>query len=313
MTVIRTLTVNDNEIRLDKYIKRFFPNLTQSVIEKSLRRGLIKVNDQMVKSNYRVSHGENIIIKYIDNVHFHSEYKTPELKPNTKLIKLLQENILYEDDYIVAINKPAGIIVQGGKNSVSDVLDYIKSEETLKMVHRIDRDTSGIIIFARNAAVAKYLMGEFKTRTINKTYLSLTVGIPDENNGIINCPLVKRYVAGQEKVIVDINSSLNAVTHFSILEKLNHNVAFLKLTPITGRTHQLRVHLAHINCPILGDGKYGGRKAFINGIVNKMHLHAHSLSLKLPNNRKIVLTAPISQHIKQSIEIFSSVHVAKNL
>lgn len=113
---------------------------------------------------------------------------------------------------------------------------------------------------------------------------------------------MKKYVSDQEKVVVDENSPQNATTHFSIIAKSKHNVAYLKLQPITGRTHQLRAHLAHINCPILGDGKYGGKKAFIDGIANKIHLHSHSLSLKLPNNKEITIAAPITKHIEKSIE-----------
>jgi 23S rRNA pseudouridine955/2504/2580 synthase len=308
---IKTLTVNYGNVRLDKYIRKIFPDLKQSIIEKYLRKGLITVNNQKVKSSYRVSCRDTIVVKYIDNIN--SEYKKPELKPNTKLIKILRENILYEDEYIVAINKPAGVVVQGGKNSISDVLNYVRSGEMLRIVHRIDRDTSGVVIFARNAMVAKYLMEEFKTRKVDKTYLALVVGIPDKDSGIIDYPLVKKYIAGQEKVVVDINSLHNAVTYFYVLDKLRDGVAYLKLKPITGRTHQLRVHLAHINCPILGDGKYGGRRAFISGTINKMHLHAHSLSLRLVDDREITITAPISKHIEQSIEMLSPSHVIQSL
>jgi 23S rRNA pseudouridine955/2504/2580 synthase len=110
--------------------------------------------------------------------------------------------------------------------------------------------------------------------------------------------LAKKYISGQEKVVIDENSPQNATTRFSIMATLEHNVAYLKLQPITGRTHQLRAHLAHINCPILGDSKYGGRKAFIDGIANKIHLHSYSLSLKLPNGKKITITALPPEHIK---------------
>lgn len=176
-------------------------------------------------------------------------------KPNAKLVGLLKENILYEDEYILAINKPSGVTVQGGKINISDLLDQIREKEIFKIVHRLDRDTSGLIIFARNAGVAKYLMEEFKGRKIKKTYLALTSIIPSKNKGIINHPLVKKYITGQEKVVVDENSSKNATKNFSILAKLKHNVAYLKLQSITGRTHHLRANLSHINCPILGDGK----------------------------------------------------------
>lgn len=301
MENIKTISVKDDNVRLDRYIRRIFPDLKQSVIEKSLRKGLIKVDDCKAKSSDRVNSGQTITLKHLNYI----ENANSDRKYNEKLVNLLRENILYEDEYILAINKPAGVIVQGGvkvKISMSDLLDQIREGETFKIVHRLDRDTSGVIIFARNANVARYLMEEFKGRRVKKTYLALTSGIPSKDSGTIDYPLVKKYVSGQEKVVVDENSPQNATTHFSIIAKSKHNVAYLKLQPITGRTHQLRAHLAHINCPILGDGKYGGKKAFIDGIANKTHLHSHSLSLKLPNNKEITITAPITKHIEKSIE-----------
>lgn len=298
---IKTILIEDDNVRLDRYIRRIFPDLKQSVIEKSLRKGLIKVDDCKAKSSDRVNSGQTITLKHLNYI----ENANSDRKYNEKLVNLLRENILYEDEYILAINKPAGVIVQGGvkvKISMSDLLDQIREGETFKIVHRLDRDTSGVIIFARNANVARYLMEEFKGRRVKKTYLALTSGIPSKDSGTIDYPLVKKYVSGQEKVVVDENSPQNATTHFSIIAKSKHNVAYLKLQPITGRTHQLRAHLAHINCPILGDGKYGGKKAFIDGIANKIHLHSHSLSLKLPNNKEITITTPITKHIEKSIE-----------
>ncbi len=301
---IKTILVEDNNVRLDRYIRRIFPNLKQSAIEKSLRKGLIKVDNCTAKSSDRVNSGQTITIRYLDYI----ENTNSDRKYNEKLVNLLRDNILYEDEYILAINKSAGIIVQGGikvKISISDLLDQIREGEVFKIVHRLDRDTSGVIIFARNASVARYLMKEFKGRRIKKTYLALTSGIPSKDNGIIDYPLVKKYISGQEKVVIDEDSPQNATTHFSIISRLKHNVAYLKLQPITGRTHQLRAHLAHINCPILGDGKYGGKKAFIDGVVNQIHLHSHSLSLKLPSNKEITITAPIPRHIEKSIEVLS--------
>ncbi|WFW29834.1 MAG: RluA family pseudouridine synthase [Wolbachia endosymbiont of Menacanthus eurysternus] len=302
MKDIKNIPIKNDNVRLDRYIRKIFPNLRQSIIEKSLRKKLIKVDGHKAKSNNRVSSQQTITIKhpnYIINNNL--EYKHKE-----KLLNLLRNNILYEDEYILAINKPAGIIVQGGtktKTSINDLLDQIKDGETFKIVHRLDKDTSGAIIFARNTNVAKYLMQEFKAHRIKKIYLALTSGIPKKNKGIIERPLIKKYISGQEKVIVDVNSSKNATTHFSIIAKLKHDVAYLKLQPITGRTHQLRAHLAYIKCPILGDGKYGGKKAFINGIINKIHLHSHSLSLKLPNGKINTILAILPEHFKNSLKM----------
>ncbi|WCR53790.1 MAG: Ribosomal large subunit pseudouridine synthase C [Wolbachia endosymbiont of Ctenocephalides orientis wCori] len=298
---IKTILVEGDDVRLDRYIRKIFPDLKQSAIEKSLRKGLIKVDNCKAKSNERVNSGQTITLKYLDYI----EDVNSEHKYNEKLVEELRSNILYEDEYILAINKPAGVIVQGGvkvKNSISDLLDQIREGEIFKIVHRLDRDTSGVIIFARNAEVARYLMEEFKARRVKKFYLALTAGIPTKSRGKIDHPLVKKYISGQEKVVIDENSSQNATTYFSIIARLAHNVAYLKLQPITGRTHQLRAHLAYVNCPILGDGKYGGKKAFFDGVANKIHLHSYSLSLQLPNNKNITIDAPLPKHIKQSIE-----------
>ncbi|MDN5248340.1 MAG: RluA family pseudouridine synthase [Wolbachia endosymbiont of Tyrophagus putrescentiae] len=307
----RVITVDDNDVRVDRYIRRLFPSLQQSLIEKYLRKGLIKVDTHKVKSNYKVSSGQTITIRCLDNIKNVDFHVKPNNKPNAKLLNILKENILYKDEYILAINKPAGMVVQGGKVNISDLLDQIEEGETFKIVHRLDRDTSGVIIFARNAVVAKYLMEEFKQRRIKKTYLALTAGIPNKDEGVIDHPLVKKYIAGQEKMVIDESSPQVAVTYFSILKKSKKEVAYLKLQPITGRTHQLRAHLAHINCPILGDGKYGGKKAFVDEIINKMHLHAYSLSLKLPSSKYITITAPISQHIEQSLNSYGLQTVEK--
>ncbi|MBV0899326.1 MAG: RluA family pseudouridine synthase [Wolbachia endosymbiont of Fragariocoptes setiger] len=297
------IKVNDDDVRLDRYIRKLFPNIKQSVIEKSLRNGLIKINGNRVKSSYRINCGEILTVGCFNQV---ENIRKPVNKTNTRrLVKILRKNILYEDEYILAINKPIGMIVQGGKINISDVLDQIKSKEMFKIVHRLDRDTSGVIVFARNAKVAQFLMEEFRERRVKKTYLALTSGTPNKDNGVIDYPLVKKYISGQEKVIVDETSTQTAITYFSILKKLKHNIAYLKLQPITGRTHQLRVHLNHINCSILGDGKYGGRKAFVSGVTNRMHLHSHSLLLHLPNGQDVTITAPISEHMMQSIRFLS--------
>lgn len=164
---IKTILVKDNNVRLDRYIRRIFPNLKQSTIEKSLRKGLIKVDNCKAKSSDKVNSGQTITIRYLDYI----ENTNSDRKYNEKLVNLLRETILYEDEYILAINKPAGVIVQGGikvKISISDLLNQIREGEVFKIVHRLDRDTSGVIIFARNASVARYLMEEFKGRRIKK-------------------------------------------------------------------------------------------------------------------------------------------------
>ncbi len=299
---ITTISIEDNNIRLDRYIRRIFPDLRQSTIEKSLRRRLIEVDDCKAKSSDRVYYGQTITIKYLNYI----KNANSDRRYNQELVNILKDNILYEDKYILAVNKPTGVIVQGGikgKVSISDLLDRIREGKIFKIVHRLDKDTSGVIIFAHNTNVARYLMEEFKEQRVKKTYLALTSGIPSKNKGVIDYPLIKKCISGQEKVVVDKYSPQSATTHFSVIARLEQNVAYVKLQPITGRTHQLRAHLAYINCPILGDGKYGGKKAFVNGIANKIHLHSYSLSFKLPSNKEITIIAPLPENFKKSIEV----------
>ncbi|GHM58440.1 MAG: pseudouridine synthase [Candidatus Mesenet longicola] len=295
------ILIDSNDVRIDRYIRRIIPNLKQSVIEKSLREGLIKVDGCKVKSSYRTKIGQSLIVENLDYV----SYLNSDRKRNDKITNILQNNVLYEDEYIISINKPQGITVQGGTKvqiSIDDLLDQIKVGEKFKLVHRLDRDTSGVLLLARNAEAASYLMQEFKNRRIKKIYLALTSGIPTQNSGFIDLPLVKKYVFGQEKVVVDENLGQSAITQFSVIKKWQSKVAYLKLKPLTGRTHQLRVHMSYIKCPIVGDGKYGGKSAFIAGIANKVHLHAHSISFKLPSNKTITITAPVPEYLENSIK-----------
>lgn len=292
--------IDSSDVRVDRYLRRIVPNLKQSVIEKSLRKGLIKIDGCKVKSSYRTKVGQSLTIENLDHV----SYLNSDKKRNEKITNILQNSILYEDEYIISINKPQGIVVQGGTKvqvSIDDLLDQIKVGERFKLVHRLDRDTSGVLLLARNAEVASHLMQEFKNRKVEKIYLALTFGIPTQNSGFINLPLVKKYVFGQEKVVVDENLGQNAITQFSVIKKWQSKVAYLKLKPLTGRTHQLRAHMSYIKCPIVGDGKYGGKNAFIAGIANKVHLHAHSISFKLPNNKTVTITAPVPEYLENSI------------
>ncbi|WP_410519853.1 RluA family pseudouridine synthase [Candidatus Mesenet endosymbiont of Agriotes lineatus] len=293
--------IDSNDVRIDRYLRRIIPNLKQSVIEKSLRKGLIKVDGCKVRSSYRTKVGQSLTIENLDYV----SYLNSNKKCNEKLANILQNSVLYEDQHIISINKPQGIVVQGGTKvqiSINDLLDQIKVGEKLKLVHRLDRDTSGVLLLARNAEAASYLMQKFKSRKIKKVYLALTSGIPTQNSGFINLPLVKKYVFGQEKVVVDENLGQSAITQFSVIKKWQSKVAYLKLKPLTGRTHQLRAHMSYIKCPIVGDGKYGGKNAFIAGIANKVHLHAYSISFKLPNDKIITITAPIPEYLENSIK-----------
>lgn len=308
MTKVQQVTIQDEDagIRLDKWFKRHYPNVSHTSVEKALRKGQIKVDGKKVKSNHRVSEGE--IVRVPPMTEYEREEK-PKARIDSKYIKIIQESVIYKDDDIIVINKPAGIATQGGvgvRVSIDDLLEYLKFdyENKPKLVHRLDKDTSGILLIARKASSASKLTKSFREKDMEKIYLALVVGIPKELEAKVSYPLLKADIgAGKEKVVVDLENGQNAVTYYKVLERLGRKLCLVELRPITGRTHQLRVHMAEIGNPILGDGKYGGKDAFIEGLSNKMHLHAYQI--KVPDDSGKIKTytakliSPISDSFKE--------------
>lgn len=212
------------------------------------------------------------------------------------------KNKIFEDDRIIAINKPAGLASQGG-NKVDVSLDEVINLETEKtgvkylLTHRLDRDTSGLIILAKDKKVAKFITELFAKRKIQKTYLAITVNKPRKLRGVINSPVEAKKNARNfhEK------KSIAALTDYEVVDFVGKELSLFKLYPQTGRKHQLRIHLADIGCPILGDGKYGGRGAFKQNLSKKMHLHAYQISIDKYYGKPLTLTAPIAEKFKATM------------
>lgn len=288
MTKVQTITVNpeDNDIRLDRWFKRNFPNFSHTSIEKALRKGQIRINGKKATSATHVLTGEEIRVPPM--VEYVREEK-PKPRIDEKYIKEIQQSVIFKDKDIIVINKPAGLATQGGVGinvSVDSLLDFLKFdyENRPKLVHRLDKDTSGVLVLARTAATASSLTKSFKLKEIEKIYWALVVGTPDIDEGKIDLPISKQEVgAGKEKMTADEDGG-KAITYYKVLENMGSKLSLVELHPITGRTHQLRVHMAHIGNPILGDGKYGGKLAFIDGLNKKMHLHARQI--KLPSYKE---------------------------
>lgn len=303
MTKVQNIKVNieDNDIRLDRWFKRNFPNVSHTSIEKALRKGQIRINGKKATSATHVLTGEEIrvppMVEYV---------RDAKAKPriDEKYIKEIQQSVIFKDDDIIVINKPAGLATQGGVGvnvSVDSLLDFLKFdyEKRPKLVHRLDKDTSGILVLARTASVAASLTKSFKTKEIEKIYWALVVGTPDIPEGKIDLPISKQEVgAGKEKMTADEDGD-KAITYYKVLENMGNKISLVELHPITGRTHQLRVHMAHIGNPILGDGKYGGKLAFIDGLNKKMHLHARQV--KLPSYKEPFI-ANIQHNMAQTFD-----------
>jgi 23S rRNA pseudouridine955/2504/2580 synthase len=283
MTKVQTIVVDaeDNDVRLDRWFKRHFPNVSHVSVEKALRKGQIRVDSKRVKASYRLKTGE--ILRVPPMVEYEREKK--ELPPiDGKIIKQIRESVIFKDEEIIIINKPENMSVQGGvgvKVSVDALLDHLKFdyEERPKLVHRLDKDTSGLLLLARKTSVATKYGEYFMDKKIEKIYWAIVVGVPEVKEGKIDLPIMKKDTgAGKEKVVVDPKGQ-KAITFFKVLDKIGDRMCLVELRPVTGRTHQLRVHMAELGHPILGDGKYGGARAFIDGMEDRMHLHARQITI----------------------------------
>ncbi|MFV9876290.1 MAG: RluA family pseudouridine synthase [Rickettsiales endosymbiont of Dermacentor nuttalli] len=264
--------------RLDRIIRK--QGITQSVIEKSLRKGLIKLNNMLANANDRLKEGDVINIDHTIKIQPPIRANNP--KVDTKLLEEVKNNILYKDANIIAINKSNNIAVQGGskiKHSIDTMLDHLCFELSVrpKLVHRLDKETSGILLIARNGKAAAILAEGFKNKTIKKQYIAVVIGRPKNRTG---------------KIISSIEDS-EALTHYEVLGTLNNEFSIMNLSPITGKKHQLRIHCQLLGCPILGDNKYGTKNK------KPLHLHAYKILLNnLMKNKHLEFIAPIPSYIQ---------------
>ena len=305
MTVIETRIVApaDAEQRLDRWFKRHYPGLGHGRLEKLLRTGQIRVDGKRAKASLRLAAGQAIRVPPIER-----EGKAPAAEPQALASKphapgakpravtaskaeaaALHAAVLHRDAQVLALNKPAGLAVQGGPKQAKNLdalLDLLTFEavERPRLVHRLDRDTSGVLLLARTAAAARALTGAFKQDAARKTYWALVVGKPPKARGLVRLALDKRAGPGGEKVRVEA-AGKRAETRYATVAAAK-GVTWLLLMPLTGRTHQLRVHCAALGCPILGDGKYGGKAAFRAGLQlpKTIMLHARELALPHPDD-----------------------------
>ena len=308
-------------MRLDRAIRRQFPSFKQGQLEKLLRQGRIRVDAQKVKAGTRVHSGQKIEFAF-DVPSYLAEqgsYITDIAAPNIsdsvkrKALRQLESWRIDETDEWMAINKPAGIAVQGGSgtnNHIDRLLQEGFGAERPKLVHRIDKDTSGILLLAKSQKSARDLTALFKEQAISKTYLAFCIGNPSSpcksgqpsKSGKISAPIAKSSQKGIEKMAVDLQQGLMAITLFKTLHSDN-GISMVCLRPLTGRTHQLRVHMDNHGTPILGDGKYAGRKAHpSDAFARKMHLHAHFLSL--PDGH--IITAGVPEHMQLAASIIGA-------
>ena len=275
--------------RLDKWVRTHFPQLSHTALQKLLRTGQFRVDGKRIAAGLRLAPGQTVRVPPLPAA------PPPGERPPVRAedARLVRELVLHEDDSLIVLAKPAGIAVQGGTGTTRHLDGMLaalaRGGERPRLVHRLDRDTSGVLLLARDGRVAKRLMHAFQQHEVRKLYWAILARGPMRDEGRIDLPLAKTGGAGAEKVEVDPQDGGRfAQTAFRVLARAGKVAAFTALLPLTGRTHQLRAHCAAIDAPILGDFKYGGAAAAMNGVPAGLMLHARELELRHPATGRLV-------------------------
>ncbi|HEU4970084.1 RluA family pseudouridine synthase [Sphingomonas sp.] len=308
---VRTFTVgpDDDDIRLDRWFKRHLPDIGFAQVSRWARTGQLRVDGKRAAPGDRIAAGQAIRVPPAEPPAPEKAKPKRERPPLSEdQIAFAQELVIHRDPQALVINKPPGLATQGGTKThehVDGLLDALQfdGDSRPKLVHRLDKDTSGALLLARTSRAAAFFGKSFSSRTARKVYWALIVGVPSIEDGFIELPLAKQPGTGGEKMHVDEKEGLPARTRYRVIERAGNRAAWVELQPFTGRTHQLRVHMAAIGHPIVGDGKYGGQDAFLTGgISRKMHLHARRIRIDHPDGGRLDVTAEPPAHIAESFE-----------
>jgi 23S rRNA pseudouridine955/2504/2580 synthase len=317
---VETIEVKAGEagLRLDRWFRVHFPGVGYSYLQKLLRSGQVRVDSRRVEANQRLEAGQQVRVPAIVR-------QPPKAKPSLSaplgLSKgdrdLIERMILFEDEHVVVLNKPFAIAVQGGtatKRHIDGLLAGMADRfggERPRLVHRLDRDTTGVLLVAKTRDAAARLGRIFQTRSAAKTYWALVKGVPKPPQGKVEAALVKAAGPdGEDRVRKaepgEQDKAMHATTHYSVIDRVAHKAAWVSLKPVTGRQHQLRAHMALIGHPIVGDNKYQGDTALAgSGIEAKLHLHARRLVIPHPVAGKgaIDVTAPLPEHMARTWDL----------
>ena len=311
MTQVQYIKIQSEQagMRFDRWFRLFFPQVKHGQLEKLLRKGQIRIDGGRAKTNTRIEVGQSIRIPPLDGVKL-THRKTTSLNVSSKMKKDILKSIIYQDDDVIALNKSSGLAVQGGSKTdlhIDGLLELLKfdSSESPRLVHRLDRDTSGVLLIGRNRKSTSFLTKAFAHHDIRKIYWGLTHGVPRPAQGDINIELIKRPVAdGYERVRPLKNNEkggLKALTRFSVIARAGQKFSWVAFMPLTGRTHQIRAHALALKHPLVGDSKYMNREMIHdNTLPNKLHLHSYSIDFPHPFKGRIKLCAPLTGHMKET-------------
>jgi 23S rRNA pseudouridine955/2504/2580 synthase len=342
MASVETRTVEPDEagMRLDRWFKAHFPDLSFGHLQKLVRSGQVRVDGGRVKTSTRLDAGQAIRVPPLtrsaapgdsDSERSSTDgvasgkrdgegtIRSPQPRTSGKPLKpgsvsdadFLRSIILYEDDQVFVFNKPAGLAVQGGSGltrHVDGMLEAFRDRKDQKprLVHRLDRETSGVLVVARTRLAASKLAESFRKRSTRKIYWALVKGVPKPHQGRVSTWLARGEGEESERMLVarhGDDEASHAVSLYSVVDKAGQKLAWLSMRPVTGRTHQLRAHAAHIGHPIIGDPKYFEADTnwdFPGGMQNRLHLHARRIVMPHPNGGTIDVTAPLPPHMQQS-------------
>lgn len=313
---VRQFTVgyDDDGIRLDRWFKRHLPETSFNLVSRWARTGQLRIDGKRATPGDRIEAGQIIRVPPADPL-AEPIVKSAPPKRAKERVELPEDEtafaeslVIHKDKDALVLNKPPGLATQGGTGTTEHVdrlLDalWFEAEGRPKLVHRLDKDTSGALLVARNSRAAAHFAKAFSSRTARKVYWALVMGVPAIEDGMIELPIAKQPGTGGEKMYVDEKEGSPARTRYRVVEAAGSTCAWLELQPFTGRTHQLRVHLSAIGHPIVGDGKYGGRDAFLTGTISrKMHLHARRIRVDALDGPQIDVTAELPEHIAESFD-----------
>ena len=303
------VAADDDGIRLDRWFQRHLPDVGFNLVSRWSRTGQLRVDGARAAPGDRISEGQMIRVppaeQKPDAADRPKRARIVDLTPDE--ISFAQDMVIHRDAQAIVINKPPGLATQGGTKTdehVDKLLDALlfDAESRPKLVHRLDKDTSGALLLARTSRAAAHFAKAFSSRTARKVYWALVMGVPSIEDGMIELPIAKQPGTGGEKMHVDEEEGLPARSRYRVIERAGNRAAWVELQPYTGRTHQLRVHMAAIGHPIVGDGKYGGKDAFLSGTISrKMHLHARRIRVDHPDGGRVDMTAELPTHFANSL------------
>jgi 23S rRNA pseudouridine955/2504/2580 synthase len=308
------VTAEEAGMRLDRWFRVHFPQVTFAYLNKLTRTGQVRVAGARAKTNTRIEAEQEIRVPPLAFDTRPADTPKADVKPLTATERrLFDQMVMHEDRDLYVLNKPSGFAVQGGTKTHQHLDGLlmglgVELRERPLLVHRLDRDTSGVIVVAKRRAVAAALGKLFATRAVKKTYWAIVQGVPKPPQGRIEVALIKAKGPDGDRMRASAegeeDDEQHAVTHYTVLDKASSIAAWVSLKPVTGRQHQLRAHMAHIGAPIMGDEKYGGDAGMPEGMVKRLHLHARRIVFPHPREGMIDISAPLPEHMLKSFAMF---------